>query len=91
MVEPGYVVYIRDGWVTESADLLAEALRVDGVVRILSLALRVAEEAHLEPAWYGYVDGSHDEELCNEKGETLSWEQVDEPRPCVVATVYVKE
>jgi hypothetical protein len=91
LVEPGYAVYIKDGWETGSADLLAEALRVDGVVRILSIALRVAEEAQLEPSWYGYADGRFDEVLCTVDGETLWGEEVDQVRPCVVATVYVRE
>jgi hypothetical protein len=90
-VEPGFAVYIRDGWETGSADLLAEALRADGIVRILSLALHVAEEANLEPAWYGFADGRFDEVLCTPEGETAYGEEVDEVKPCMVATVYVRE
>jgi hypothetical protein len=84
-------VYMKDGWVTESADLLAEALRADGVIRTLGPALRAAEEAHLEFKWYGYVDGGYDEELCDAEGETLDGEIVDEVKPCVLATVNVRE
>jgi len=85
------VVYLRDGWVTESADLLAEALRADGVVRILSHALSVAEDATLDAGWYGYVDESRDETVCNSTGETADGEVVDYARPCVFALAHVRE
>lgn len=82
---------MRDGWVTGSADLLAEAVRADGVVRTLGLALRFAEEAVLEPGWYGYVDGGLDEVLCTDVGETNDGNVVDRPRACLIAAINVKE
>lgn len=87
----GNVIYICDGWTTGSADLLAEALRADGVVRTLGLALRFAETATLDLGWYGYVDGQLDETLCGSDGETDDGSFVDEPLPCVVATINVEE
>jgi hypothetical protein len=89
--EAGSVVYICDGWTTGSADLLAEALRADGVVRTLGPALRFAEEATLETEWYGYVDGQLNETLCNAAGETDDGNLVDEPRACIVATINIQD
>lgn len=86
-----HVVYMRDGHATESADLLAEALRADGIVRSLGPALGMAEEAELEIGYYGYVDEGDDERLCDEDGETDDGEQVDIPRPCVIAVVNISD
>jgi hypothetical protein len=84
-------IFIRDGHVTGSADLLAEALRADGVVRTLGRAIPVAEAAELELNYYGYVDEGDEPVLCTPDGETASGETVDEAFPCVVATVNTYE
>lgn len=89
--EPDEAVFIKDGHDTGSADLLAEALRADGIVRSLGPAIRMAEDAHLEAGFYGYVDEDTDEMLCDENGETEDGEEVDEPRPCVIAYVNVSD
>lgn len=86
------MVYIRDGHASGSADLLAEALRADGVVRTLGRAIPVAEAAELELGWYGRLDdGEGDEVLCGVGGETWEGEVVDQVKPCVIATMNVRE
>jgi hypothetical protein len=84
---PDLVRFLRDGHVTGSADLLAEALRADGIIRSLGPALRLAEDAILEQGYYGYVDEGDDEQLCTADGETEDGEVVDRPFPCVIAVV----
>lgn len=88
--DDSFVTFIRDGHVSGSADMLAEALRMSGVIRSLGPAIRSAEEAVLDFGYYGYVDG--DERypaLCDSELLTVSGETVDQPRPCVVARVSV--
>jgi hypothetical protein len=85
------VCYVRDGHVTGSADLLAEALRMDGVTRSTYPAILLAEDAQLEPGWYGYVDEADVETLCNASGETSDGEMVDEPRPCVYTLINLED
>ena len=88
--ERDQAVYIRDGWRSGSADLLAEALRADGVVRTLGRAIPIAEDAALEANYYG-VNDDGDEELCAPEGSNSSGERIRDPRPCVVATVDITE
>lgn len=90
-LEDGRVAFFRDGHASGSADLLAEALRVEGVVRTLGRAIPVAESAQLDACWYGYVDESDDAELCDETGETVNGDVVDQVFECVVALVDVTE
>lgn len=84
-------IFFRDGHDTGSADLLAEALRADGVVRTLGRAIPKAEDAYLELKFYGYVDEGNEPWLCTPDGETDRGELVDEVFPCVVAYVDVSE
>lgn len=83
--------YLRDGHETGSADLLAEAMRADGVTRSTFPAICIAEEASLSLGWYGYVDESPEETRCDVNGETNDGETVDEPRPCVYALIDLKD
>jgi hypothetical protein len=85
------VYYLRDGHTPGSADLLAEALRMDGLTRSLFPAIQAAEEAQLGLGWYGYVDESSSETLCDSSGETSDGETVDEPRPCVYALISLED
>jgi len=89
-VDENEVIYIRDGRASGSADLLAEALRVDGVVRTLGRAIPIAEAARLETNYYGLNDDG-DEELCTPDGCTAAGEWVSDPKPCVVAMLDVTE
>jgi hypothetical protein len=88
---PEFAVFIRDGHASESADLLAEALRADGIVRTLGRALPIAENASLERRWYGFVDEGDDPRLCTQDGETSDGECVDDVFECVVAIVDTTE
>lgn len=83
-------VYIRDGNKSGPADLLAEALRADGVVRTLGRAIPIAEDATLELNYYGINDDG-DEELCTPDGYTASGSQVEDPKVCVVAVLDTYE
>lgn len=87
----GLVCYLRDGHVTGSADLLAETLRMDGLTRSTYPAVVIAEEAQLHVGWYGYVDESSDETLCDVDGETSDGETVDQPRPCVYTLITLED
>jgi hypothetical protein len=84
------VVYLRDGSKSGSADLLAEALRADGVVRTLGRAIPIAEDATLELGFYGTNDDG-DEELCTPDGMTARGEQLSDPQECVVALLDTTE
>lgn len=88
---PHEVCYIRDGHVTGSADLLGEQLRMDGVTRSTYPAVVLAEEAQLALGWYGYVDESELETLCDANGETSDGETVDLPRPCVYTLINLED
>jgi hypothetical protein len=71
------------------SDLLAEALRMEGVVRSLGPALSAAEDAELSVGWFGWIDGEDDPTFCNKDGETPYGDEVDEARACVIARVVV--
>lgn len=83
-------VYVKEGIGPGSYELLAEQLRMDGVIRSLGPALRAAEEADLETGWFGTTD--NDETLlCSEDGWTARGEAVTEAFPCVIARVNTEE
>lgn len=85
------LLYVCDGHDGASLELLAEALRADGVVRSLFWAIRAAETARLTRTFYGYMDGFDGELLCDPNGYLFDGEQVDDARPCVLAEVDVSE
>lgn len=76
--------------VMTGSDLLAEALRMSGVVRSLGPALRIAEAAELEVGYFGHVVDEDDEfTFCDETGENVYGEKVKVVIPCVIARVDV--
>lgn len=91
IVVPEHVCYLRDGHTTGSADLLAEAIRMDGLVRSTYPAIVAAEAATLDLGWYGYLDESSDETPCDVFGETNDGETVDRSRPCVFALINLED
>jgi len=84
-----YTLVCPIGEVRSGADLLAEALRVEGVVRSLGPGIAAAEEAELEVGWFGYVDGEDEPTLCESGGYTEEGDEVLEAVPCAIARVVV--
>ena len=84
------VTYFRPGDGTGPYELLAEALRADGVVRSLGPALGAAERASLERGHFGKDDDGNDA-LCDAEGWTAGGGRVAEAWPCVLARVDAAE
>lgn len=84
--EGSSVTYYRPGGSAGAPDLLAEALRADGLLPSLGPAIGRAQGAGLALGWYGLNDDDEDE-LCDENGWTGTGERVDKPRRCVLARV----
>lgn len=84
------VTYFCPGTVAGPADLLAEQLRADGLIRSTGPAIGAATRADLYLGWYGLNDEGL-EELCDEQGWTAAGEEVDRPRRCILARVDTSE
>lgn len=89
-VDGSVIVYFRPGEASGAADLLAEQLRLDGVMPSLGPAIRVSQEAILQLAWYG-TDENGEERLCDEDGWAEDGDELSSVSPCVLAIIGLDE
>jgi hypothetical protein len=83
----GDVVYVRDGALVGSRDLLVEAIRTDGLSANLGDAYRMLDNVTFHPGFYGFLEGNIIPVLCDDDGMTDDGDQVETATPCVFASI----
>lgn len=86
---PQGVVLYREGKRRGDADLLAEAIRSEGIAQNLAEAYRFVDTSVVQTGFYGYVDGDNVATVCDETGLTADGERVETVIPCTFASIEV--
>ena len=82
------ILYYKEGVFPGRFDVLAEQIRMDGIVPSTGPALLLAKEAEIKLAWIGYKDDDKDDlSLCDKDGWTNDGALLNDVKRCVVALI----